>query len=276
MGDWQWDPTLYAGSAAHYAKGRMAYPAALAEAIGAELGLDGTGRLLDVGCGPGSLTLLLAPRFAAAVGVDADPDMLAEARRGAEAAGVRNTEWRHLRAEELPAGLGAFRAAVFAQSFHWMDRALVAQRVRGMLEPDGVWVHVSAATHRSWSGDEALPHPAPPWEAIDALVGRYLGAVRRAGQGHLPGGTPGGQEAVMVEAGYRGPVRLTVDDGAVVDRTADAIVSSVFSLSYAAPHLFGAQQAAFEADLRGLLREASPGGVFSERRQSIEAAVWRL
>src|SRR5690242_1766877 len=59
--DWAWDETLYAGAARYYPAGRMPYPGALALAIQAELGLDGTGKLLDVGCGPGSLTLLLAP-----------------------------------------------------------------------------------------------------------------------------------------------------------------------------------------------------------------------
>jgi 2-polyprenyl-3-methyl-5-hydroxy-6-metoxy-1,4-benzoquinol methylase len=43
--------------------------------------------LLDVGCGRGSLTLLLAPLFEAAVGIDADRDMIVEAsRRGSEVA----------------------------------------------------------------------------------------------------------------------------------------------------------------------------------------------
>ena len=60
-GAWEWDESLYAGSAAHYAAGRMPYPSRLAEVVRDAVGLDGTGRLLDVGCGPGSLTLLLAP-----------------------------------------------------------------------------------------------------------------------------------------------------------------------------------------------------------------------
>jgi hypothetical protein len=60
--EWEWDESLYAGSAFHYGIGRMPYPQRLAQAIGDELGLDGTGRLLDVGCGPGSLTLLLSSR----------------------------------------------------------------------------------------------------------------------------------------------------------------------------------------------------------------------
>lgn len=42
-----------------------------------------------------------------------------------------------------------------------------------------------------------------------------------------------------------------------------------------APHLFGARRDAFEADLRRLLREASPSGRFSERRPGAEVFVWR-
>ena len=199
--DWAWDPSLYEGSAPHYAVGRMAYPAALADALRDALGLDGSGRLLDVGCGPGSLTLLLAPLVASAVGVDADAGMIAEARRS----GAAGIEWRQLRAEELPADLGTFRLVTFAQSFHWMDQPQVARAVRPMIEPGGAWVHVFATTHRGAEGDDALPHPRPPWDAIDALVAGYLGPVRRAGQGALPTGTRGGEEDVMRDVGYRGP-----------------------------------------------------------------------
>src|SRR5215204_5577404 len=112
-----------------------------------ELGLDGTGRLLDVGCGPGSVTLLLAPLFEEVVGVDPDPGMIAEAATQVALRGVGNARWEMLPAEELPADLGIFRAATFAQSFHWMDRPRVAGAVRSMLEPDGSWVHVGATTH---------------------------------------------------------------------------------------------------------------------------------
>src|SRR3712207_5043611 len=44
-GSWSWDPSLYSGSAAYYATGRAAYPPDLADALAAEVGLDGTGRL---------------------------------------------------------------------------------------------------------------------------------------------------------------------------------------------------------------------------------------
>ena len=65
-GGWSWDPTLHAGSAPFYSVGRVPFPPELADRLGEALGDDGSGRLLDVGCGPGSLTLLLAPRFAEA------------------------------------------------------------------------------------------------------------------------------------------------------------------------------------------------------------------
>lgn len=144
---WSWDETLYAGSAGYYRSGRLPYPGAVAETLRRELGLDGRGRLLDVGCGPGSLTLLLAPLFAQAVGVDADREMIAQAGLAADAAGVGNVSWHRLRAEDLPAGLGRFRVVTFAQSFHWLDRPRVAALVLAMLEPAGHCVLVQASTH---------------------------------------------------------------------------------------------------------------------------------
>lgn len=274
MAAWEWDETLYAGSATHYAAGRMPYPAGLGDAIGTLVGLDGGGRLLDVGCGPGSLTLPLAPLFEAAVGVDADADMLAEASRRAGAAGVPNVTWRHLRAEELPAGLGTFRMVTFAQSFHWMDRLLVAGRVRDMLEPGGTWAHVGATTHVGVATGD-LPYPRPPWGRITELVTRYLGPVRRAGRGSLPTGTAGGEEDIMRQAGYRGPTRIEVGGGATVERSVDDVVSGVYSLSSSAPHLFGADLPAFDADLRRLVGDASDDGRLAERTHPVAVVVWR-
>jgi SAM-dependent methyltransferase len=273
--EWEWDATLYSGSARHYGIGRMPYPRSLADAVRDELDLDGTGRLMDVGCGPGSLTLLLAPLFASAVGVDADADMLSEARHRADEAGVVNIEWRHLRAEDLPSDLGTFRVASFAQSFHWMDRPLVASRVRDMLSPGGAWVHVGATTHRGVAADLPLPHPPPPWERIEDLVTRYLGSVRRAGQGRLPQGTRAGEETVMEQAGFNGPTRITIDEERIADRSIDEIVSAVFSLSASAPHLFADRLGSFESDLRRLLQDAAPNGVFAERTRAIELVFWR-
>jgi SAM-dependent methyltransferase len=277
---WKWDPTLYAGSAAYYVQGRVPYPRELVDALVAELALDGTGRLLDVGCGPGSLTLLLAPWFEQAVGLDADAGMLAEGARQAGAAGISNVVWTNLRAEDLSDDLGLFRAVTLAQSFHWMDRALVAGRLRKALAGDGALVHVHATTHRGLDGDLPLPYPRPPRAEIDALVTRFLGPGRRAGQSTLPpfpiAEAAGGrvEDKIYRAAGFVGPTRIEVA-GSVVERSAEDVLASVFSLSGAAPHLFGDRVGDFEAALREVLADASPDGRFSEQLREIAVDVWR-
>jgi 2-polyprenyl-3-methyl-5-hydroxy-6-metoxy-1,4-benzoquinol methylase len=106
---WSWDESLFAGAAGYYERGRLPYAPGLADAFTRSLGLDGRGRLLDVGCGPGTVTLPLASLFAAVVGLDPDAEMLAQAAWAAVRLGVSNASWVRQRAEALPAGLGCFR-----------------------------------------------------------------------------------------------------------------------------------------------------------------------
>ena len=140
--EWTWDETLFAGAARYYDVGRLPYPPDLAGALARSLGLDGAGRLLDVGCGPGSVSLRLAGLFEEVVGLDPDTGMLEEARRLAQERGVGNARFVQGRAEGLPAGLGRFRVVTFAASFHWMDRPVVAGLVRSVLTTGGAVVHV--------------------------------------------------------------------------------------------------------------------------------------
>ena len=200
--------------------------------------------------------------------------MVAEAECEAERAGVRNATWLRLRAEELPAGLGTFRVAAFAQSFHWMDRERVAAAVYELLEPGGALVHVHATTHQGVPGDDELPHPRPPRDEIAKLVEAYLGPVRRAGRRTVPRGLPSGEDEIVRAAGFRDERLLDVGGGRVFERSEDDVVASVFSLSSAAPHLFGDRLDEFEADLRALLRHASPEGRFSERAREIALELW--
>jgi SAM-dependent methyltransferase len=271
---WDWDETLFSGTAAYYRRGRLPYAPGLADVLAEVLKLDGRGRLLDVGCGPGILALGLAHLFSDIVGVDPDNGMIAEARREAAECGVAGkAQWVQARAEDLPAGLGTFTVAVFGQSFHWMDRDLVAATVRDMLRPGGVLVHISDLKTETRTVD-GLPHPAVPCTAVEELVKQYLGPVRRAGRGVLLHGTPGDEAAVLARAGFSGPRRHVVSGGQALERTCDDVVAGVFSMSYSTPHQFGTRRDDFEADLRRLLQEASPSGRFSERQPSTEVFVW--
>ena len=56
-----------------------------------------------------------------------------------------------------------------------------------------------------------------------------------------------------------------------MERTSDQIVAGIFSLSSSTPHLFGQRREAFESDLRRLLHDANPSGIFSEQMREIAA-----
>jgi hypothetical protein len=142
-----------------------------------------------------------------------------------------------------------------------------------MLEPGGSWVHVNATTHEGIDDTDDLPLPSPPRVEIAELIREYLGPTRRAGATALPGGTPSGEDDVLVAAGFSGPRRVSVP-GHVHERSEDEVVASVFSLSWAAPHLFDDRIAEFETDLRQLLRRTSPDGRFAERARAVELVIW--
>jgi ubiquinone/menaquinone biosynthesis C-methylase UbiE len=271
--EWEWDETLFAGAAAFYDQGRLPNASGLAEAFEKALGLDGRGRLLDIGCGPGTVTLPLSGLFEEVVGLDADAGMIQEAQRLASERGVSNVRWFHSRAEDLPLTLGEFRVVTFAASFHWLDRPVVAGIVRRMLEPNGVIVHVDNRHQDSLGLDDELP--APPVAEIDKLRCRYLGEDRRAGQS-IRNSSPSDEAAVFRAAGFTGPEVVVVPDGRTITRSADDLVANVFSNSSTAPHLFGERLAEFEADLRRVLAEASTEGTFAIRLPDNELKIWRV
>jgi SAM-dependent methyltransferase len=261
--DWVWDETVFKGTAGYYRQGRKPYAPGLASTLAERLGLDGRGRLLDVGCGPGTVALCFAALFGSIVGLDSDRDMLVEAERAAAEERITTATWVQMRAEKLPASLGAFRVVSFGQSFHWMDRPRVAATVRDMLEPGGAVVQVDL-WHTSPPGDDAPrgPYPAVPERAIDELRRRWLGPHRRAGQGFRDT-SPDDEDEVFRQAGFAAEEIVVVPDTRFLTRSADDVVAWVLSTSSTAPHLFGDRLEEFVLDLRNVLRDASPEGQFS-------------
>jgi SAM-dependent methyltransferase len=271
---WKWDETLFRGSAQYYLRGRPPYSQHLPERLAELFGLDGAGRLIDVGCGPGIITLALAHLFEEVVGVDPDPDMLAEAQRGAERAGISNIRLIQSHAERLTPDFGPFRLATFGRSFHWMDRPKVAALMFAMLTPGGGFVHLSSGSHDEPGATTDLAYPVPPLTAISDLVKEYLGPERRAGQG-IRGDSSYDLDEVMTEAGFVGHESVRVPVDGVLIRTTDDLVAFVFSRSGSAPHLFGDRLPKFESDLRRLLNDTSPSGKFAEQAPDTRLDIWR-
>jgi SAM-dependent methyltransferase len=255
------DPTLYLGTAGHYARGRPPYSRALAATLAAEAGLDGSGRLLDVGCGPGVLTVELAGLFEAAIGLDPDAEMLAEGARRAGAAGARGVRWVRAVAEDIPAlGLGPLRMATFGQSFHWVDRERVAEALYDLLEPGGTLALV-VHRHQDRPVPEGPGPPLIPHEAIHALIIRYLGTRRRAGRGFAER-CPDRYEESLARTRFGWPRTVYASGRPDIVQDADGVVDNFLSMSFTAPHLFGDRLPDFVRDLREVLAAHSPSGLF--------------
>jgi SAM-dependent methyltransferase len=258
----EYDPSQYTGSAPHYLVGRPPYSAELARVLAGELGLDGSGHLLDVGCGPGVLAVVLAGLVEHVIALDPDAEMLEQARAHAAVHHVEHIEFVQALAEDIAAlGLAPLRLVTFGQSFHRTDRIPVAEAVYDLLEPGGAMVlvvHDYDSDHvPTGTGDPVIPDLE-----VQALITAYLGADRRSGQG--PASRFGSErfEQTLERTRFGVPTTIHVPGRRDITRDVDGVISGYLSMSYAAPHLFGDRLDDFVDELRTLLKAATSTGRF--------------
>ena len=107
--------------------------------------VGGARRVLDVGCGSGSVLLALAGRIGRGVGVDVSRSEVARAERARKRRRVRNVSFKVADAARLPFQSGSFEAVVclgdvltYAGSYPRVRRAL--SELRRVLRPGGIAV----------------------------------------------------------------------------------------------------------------------------------------
>lgn len=131
-------------------------------------------RVLDFGCGVGRVVLPLAQRVSAVVGVDVSPDMLAEARRNCEQAGLGNVELQ-LSDDSLSAVQGRFDLVHSCITFQHIDvprgRRLFGRLIELLTEGGVGAIHITYAKARhpdTFGQPPAPPPPAPVPTVLDA------------------------------------------------------------------------------------------------------------
>jgi SAM-dependent methyltransferase len=133
-------------------------------------------RVLDVGCGPGSITRGLAEHVAPGevVGVDLSRPTLDEARRDAGARGLTNLRYEEGSVYALPFADGSFDAAYAHQVFQHLKETTAALReMIRVVRPGGL----VAVRDVDWG--TAAYWPSDPW--IDRFIDVHRDTWRRNG-----------------------------------------------------------------------------------------------
>lgn len=246
------DTSPFDATAPYYDRYRAPYPPEALDYIRASFNLDGRSRVLDLGCGPGTLAIPLSRTVADVVAIDPDAGMLAEAAALAEQQQRRNIRWLRLRAEDISPELGSFRAATLGQSFHWMDRDAVLRRLAEIIEDGGGLAVINPGKRR----------PQESWEPIaGAIVVKYLGVRPRQAN-------PEPEHEPSLRRSAHFSDFTAREFASEIVRDADSIMGYLYSTSGAAKPLFGDRAASFEQELRAALTGAAPAGVFRERLET--------
>ncbi|MGD7789580.1 class I SAM-dependent methyltransferase [Propionibacteriaceae bacterium Y1700] len=252
---------LFASTASYYARYRPGYPPEVFAHLVDTLGLNGRQRVLDLGCGPGTVAIPLAPFVERVVAADPQPEMIKVGARTARAAGVADAiEWRVAGSASI-AELGAdgpYDLVTMGSSFHWMDREAVLADLARVTTSEAAVV--------------LLGDPPPEWGAeapwaddIKDLRRRYLGTDRRAGSGS--GTDPAERhEDVLRRSAF---AHVTTTNWAwTLERTVDELVGLQFSYSFSSPALLGARQQDYASQVRDVLMRHAPDGMISTQHDT--------
>lgn len=249
-------PDRFRHAAAHYLTGRPAYAPALIRRVAQLCGLDGSQRMLDIGCGPGQLSLAFSTWVDSALAVDPEPAMLQVATE--LGAGVApNVEYRQGSSYDLSPELGRFQFVAIGRAFHWMDRLDTLARLDGMLDVGG-----AIALFSTQARDDA----AAPWmSAYRALMERYAADDPARAQHRGPDWEH--HDSVLLRSPFRRLERIAIVDERRV--SAGQLRARPLSMSSLSRDRLGARLDTLLGEIDELIAAYATDGWLIERIESI-------
>jgi ubiquinone/menaquinone biosynthesis C-methylase UbiE len=251
---------LFKNTAWYYARYRPGYSDKFFKQIAKEFNLDGTGRLLDLGCGSGQLAIPFADHFEEVVAMDPQREMLKEGKRLAQRAHSKNIVWKQGSSEDLRVDMGKFRLVVIGRAFHWMNQKKTLAMLYNMVEPDGGIVIIGERIK------DSIWQPESRWKkAVKATIQKYLGEKRRAGDGHYTTIVAGKKFADFIrESPFKKPGGFYEENAKKIWNVRD-VIGYLYSTSFSSKALLGKNTPAFEKDLKKALLKANPSGKFIQK-----------
>ena len=240
----------FRGAARDYVLHRPPYPGSLLRDMTERAGADGSGRLLDLACGPGRVTLPLAASFREAWAVDIEPEMLEAGRGEAARLAVSNVTWILGRAEELQAPPGSFDMVTIGDAFHRLDQPVVARLALRWLRPGGCLCLL---------GTDGFLDGRRPWQVAVAQAARRW---RRPAAGPVPASGPEHSRLLLSEMGFADVASHSFTEP--LDWTAEALLGYLRSTSVCSDHALGEGAGAFASEIRAALLACDPSGLYRE------------
>lgn len=251
--------TLFKNTSSYYSKYRLGYPQEFFDYVYNYFNLNENGRLLDLGCGTGQISIPFSTRLKEVIAIDPEEEMLIEAEEASTKLKIKNIKFIKEKAEDITNKLGVFNLTTIGAAFHWMNQVEVLQLIYNLTQQGGGIAIVN---------DSSSPWRDKPeeWNTIrKEIIQKYLGKKRRAGNSFFTNKSNKTFKELLIDSPFNECEEWIHEY--TYEWTNESIINILYSTSFASKDLLGDKVQKFENELKTKLLEIEPSGVYKEKIQ---------
>jgi len=242
-------PDAFEGTAVYYSRFRIPYPLVLIEDLINRTSPPQQSTLLDIACGPGRVTIPLAPYFSKVLANDIEPEMVAAGKSEAEKNGISNIVWITGTAEELKMESNSIDLITISEAFHRLDQSLILDLAHSWLKPGG---HIALiGMYSIWRGREVwhkrVTEIIEKWTAYPS--GNNISEFRD-------------YKLLLSDKGFNNCRDYSFEFPHYCN--IESIIGYLYSTSRCSKKVLGDKADEFESDLKAELNKIDENGVFFE------------